>query len=186
MRQRDISTRWHLCGRTSAMRVVMASMQRIERIVPSLVPRRSSYNADETSPSAKKDRSDGQAHPDQSSALTHRFSSSRRNGGLTHRRWSCWGRVSTLFFQNSGRLAPGRQSGSFLLGGGFSRDARGQRRDSASSDRVVAVALLSSVGNMVRWALRYKGFLRFAFFCRRRDPRLKRAKKGKKIAFGAA
>ena len=65
-----------------------------------------------------------------------------------------------------------------MLGGGFSRDARGQRRDSASSDRVVAVALLSSVGNMVRWALSSIRFLRFAFFCRRRDPRLKNGEKG--------
>ena len=66
----------------------------------------------------------------------------------------------------------------------FSRDEHGQRRDGASSDRVAAAALLSSVGNMVRWALSYIRFLRFAFFCRRRDPRLKNGEKGQKFACG--
>ena len=54
----------------------------------------------------------------------------------------------------------------------------GQRRDGFSSDRVAAAALLLSVGNMVPWALCYIRFLRFAFFCRRRDPRLKSGEKG--------
>ena len=55
----------------------------------------------------------------------------------------------------------------------------GQRRDGFSSDRVAAAALLLSVGNMVPWALLcYIRFLRFAFFCRRRDPRLKNGEKG--------
>ena len=54
----------------------------------------------------------------------------------------------------------------------------GQRRDGFSSDRVAAAALLLSVGNMVRWALSSIRFLRFAFFCRRRDPRLKNGEKG--------
>ena len=69
----------------------------------------------------------------------------------------------------------------------FSRDEHGQRRDGASSDRVAAAALLLSVGNMVRWALSFIiRFLRFAFFCRRRDPRLKNGEKGQKFACGAA
>ena len=63
-------------------------------------------------------------------------------------------------------------------GADFSRDEHGQRRDGASSDRVAAAALLLSVGNMVRWALSFIRFLRFAFFCRRRDPRLKNGEKG--------
>ena len=63
-------------------------------------------------------------------------------------------------------------------GADFSRDEHGQRRDGASSDRVAAAALLLSVGNMVPWALCYIRFLRFAFFCRRRDPRLKNGEKG--------
>ena len=71
-------------------------------------------------------------------------------------------------------------------GADFSRDEHGQRRDGASSDRVAAVALLVSVGNMVRWALSLIRFLRFAFFCRRRDPRLKNGEKGKMVACGAA
>ena len=54
----------------------------------------------------------------------------------------------------------------------------GQRRDGFSSDRVAAAALLLSVGNMVPWALCYIRFLRFAFFCRRRDLRLKNGEKG--------
>ena len=67
-------------------------------------------------------------------------------------------------------------------GADFSRDEHGQRRDGASSDRVAAAALLLSVGNMVRWALSLIRFLRFAFFCRRRDPRLKNGEKGQKFA----
>ena len=62
----------------------------------------------------------------------------------------------------------------------------GQRRDGFSSDRVAAAALLLSVGNMVRRALCYIRFLRFAFFCRRRDPRLKNGEKGQMVACGAA